>query len=114
MQKLFEIIFHVKNGLKCKKCGKVITYSSPEFLQFISKVQELTSNPEKMQTEQTPELICPDCGGKEFSEMMKFVKDSVTNKYSLLVDGQKIGKDDFANLRQIVLYQNFPDYADDS
>lgn len=114
IQKLFEIIFHVTNGLKCKKCGHVIAYDSPEFQAFIKQIQELTAHPETASEENAPTLLCPECGGKEFAEMMKFVQDPKTKKYSLLVDGHLINKNDFALLRQIVLFQNFPDYADDS
>lgn len=114
IQKLFEIIFHIKNGLKCKKCGHVIAYDSPEFQTFIKQIQELTEHPETASEETAPSLLCPECGGKDFMEMMKFVQDPKTKKYSLLIDGHLIKKDDFALLRQLVLYQNFPDYADDS
>jgi hypothetical protein len=46
--------------------------------------------------------------------MMKFVEDPETKKHTLYIDGQQISSKDFDRLRYIVLYQNFPDYQDDS
>lgn len=110
IHKLFELIFHITNGLKCKNCGCVITYDSEEFTNFIQAAQlslEDESSP-------TPRLLCPHCGGEDFLEMIKIIQDPSTNKYSLLVDGHTITKQDFADLRQIVMFQNFADYFDDS
>jgi len=109
IQKLFEIIFHIKNGLKCKGCGQIIEYSSNEFKKFIHDIQEAQQNNTPIQT-----LQCPGCKGEDFLEMIKIFKDETTNKYSLLIDGHIITKQDFDRLRQIILFQNFPDYQDDS
>lgn len=68
----------------------------------------------QMTPEDVPVLQCSNCGEKEFSEMIKVVQDSKTKKYSLIIDGHTISKEDFNRLRQIVLFQNFPDYRDDS
>ena len=59
---------------------------------------------------------CPHCGDEsgEFLEMIKIVTDENTKKPFLLVNGQPIKNKDFNRLRQIVMYQNFPDYQDDS
>ena len=111
IQKLFEVIFHIQNGIKCTKCGRVISYNSPEFIEYINKVSEAQKN-----NQPTPDLNCPTegCGSVEFIEMMKFVEDPETHKHDLYVDGQKISRKDFDRLRYIVLFQNFPDYQDDS
>lgn len=111
IQKLFEIIFHIKNGIKCNKCGHVIGYDAPEFNEYIIKVNEA-----QQKKEPTPDLVCPveECGCTQFIEMMKFVEDPETHKHELYVDGQKISRKDFDRLRYIVLFQNLPDYQDDS
>lgn len=111
IQKLFEIIFHIKNGIKCIKCGRVIEYNSPEFRDYVTKIQEAQQNGQPI-----PSLICPQtgCEGEQFIEMMKFIEDPETKKHSLSVDGQIITKDDYNRLRYIVLFQNFSDYRDDS
>lgn len=111
IQKLFEIIFHIKNGIKCTKCGRVIEYGSEEFRNYIMAVQEAQQNEKEI-----PKLTCPEdgCGGTDFIEMMKFIEDPKTKKHVLCVDGQVIDKETYNRLRYIVLYQNFPDYRDDS
>ena len=110
IQKLFELIFHIKNGIKCTKCGRVIGYDSQEFKDYVVAIQNTQQN------EQAPPLKCPDCGneGGNFIEMMKFIEDPQTKKHHLYINGQVIDKDDYNRLRYIVLYQNFPDYRDDS
>ena len=113
IQRLFEIIFHIKNGIKCLKCGEVIEFNSPVFKQYIESVQTAQQAGEK----NIPQITCPreGCGNNEkFIEMMKFIEDPETHKHVLCVDGQIINKEDYERLRYIVLYQNFPDYQDDS
>lgn len=114
LQRLFEIIFRIDNGLKCKKCGHVIKYGDEVFINFRSQLNEFIKNPDKATAENAPQLVCPDCQGTEYIEMIKIVQDQKSKKYSLLVDGHSITNKDFTKLRQIVLYQNYPDYADDS
>lgn len=113
LQKLFEMIFHIKNGLKCSKCGHVIAYEDQLFKDFILNIQKI-DDLEKLKEEDFPQLICPDCQEKEFVEMIKIIKDEKTGKPCFLVDGKKIEKKDFDLLRQLVLFQNYPDYRDDS
>lgn len=115
IQKLCEICFHVKTGIKCVECGNIIEYSSPEFktwVQVLQKVQKET--PEEGKTPEVPKLLCPNCGKDKYIETIKVVTDQETNKLKLLIDGQEVSKQDFDRLRQIILYQNFPDYQDDS
>lgn len=115
IQRLFELVFHIDNGLKCKKCGKVMRYNDKQFIEFVNTINDMASHPEKYEGEQpAPELSCPCCGEKEFIEMIKISRNEKTKKYSLFVDGHEITSKDFANLRQIILYQNYPDYADES
>lgn len=131
IQKLFELIFHIQNGLKCKKCGKILLYDGPEFTAFIKSLRDMivkantsgTSGDEKNGKKEeekneakgeAPSLKCPSCGGTEFLEEIKIMQDPVTKKHYFSVDGQSIYKQDFDELRQIVLFQNFYDYSDDS
>lgn len=114
--KLCEIVFHIKNGLKCKKCNKVIGYDSKEFIQYFEDIRNMTLAIQQGKTENidTPHFRCPECGEEKFAEMIKFATDPETKKAFLLVDGHKISSKDFDLLRQLILYQNFPDYQDDS
>lgn len=109
LQKICEIIFHISNGLKCKKCGHVIKYTDKEFTDFIGKIQKIGEG-----TEEIPVLKCPKCEEKDFIEMIKFSTDPQTKKVVLIIDGNVIDSKDYERLRQIVLFQNDPEYADDS
>ena len=113
LQRLFEMCFQIKNGLRCKNCGRLITYDSKEFLDFSTKLNEMIAK-EAGKLENLPLLICPDCGGTGFNEMIKITQDPNTKKAQLVVDGHTITKDDYNKLRQIILYQNFYDYVDES
>lgn len=112
LQKLFEIIFHIKNGLKCSKCGKIIPYDGEELKQYLALIRE--SQTKGNPNNEIPKFKCPDCEGEEFTEMIKVVQNEKTKKYELIVDGQTIDRKAFDRLRQIVLFQNYPDYRDDS
>lgn len=156
LQRLCELVFRITNGVKCKKCGKVVPYDSSEFNEYVkafgeyvlkskellaqnvARKQQVSGVQEEPQGELStethaegsspngqeiiqediapPVLKCPDpdCGGTEFLEMVKFGRDPKTKSFSLYVDGHQISAKDFNKLRQIILYQNFYDYADDS
>lgn len=116
-QKLCEIIFHIQNGLKCKECGQVVSYQSPEFAKFLADTQTFVQNmreEEITNDTDSPKLVCSKCQKTDFIEMVKIVVDPKTKKEVLFVDGQCITSQDFDLLRQLVLYQNFPKYSDDS
>lgn len=119
LQRLFELIFHIDNGMKCIDCGHIIKYSDKEFIDFVQKMRTLQMQVQEqgeagLDPSQLPELVCPKCGKNHFTEMIKLKQDEKTKKYSMIVDGKTITKNDYANLRQIVLFQNYPDYVDDS
>lgn len=118
LQRLFEIIFHIKNGLKCTKCGEVMTYDSQAFASFIKELEKFSNESQSQEGDQKdlqpPQLKCPKCEGTDFQEMIKIIPDPSGKGNCLLVDGHEISKQDFNKLRQIILYQNFADYADDS
>ncbi len=115
-QKICEIIFHITNGLKCVKCQHIMAYDSLEFSNYLKDIRDMAERIQKGDTENivAPKLKCPECGEEKFTEMIKIVVDPNTKKPSLIIDGHVITSKDFDLLRQIVLYQNFPDYADDS
>lgn len=115
IQKLCDICFHIKLGIKCKECGTVIEYSSDLFKNWVAELQKVQKNaPQNGQPQNVPQLVCPNCGKEKYIETVKIVQDPETHKFKLFIDGQEITKQDFDRLRQIILYQNFPDYQDDS
>lgn len=117
LQRLFELIFRINNGVKCTNtdCNHVITYDGEELRNYIQTYNDAYKKAQEDGGKFTPpQLKCPECGGTEFSEMIKIVPDPKTQKNAFMVDGHLITRDDWVKLRQIVLYQNYPDYVDDS
>ena len=103
--RLMEMIFHIQNGMKCKNCGKVISFDD-----YIAQLQKLNANKKEGDT---LEGVKCECGG-DFQEMIHFRPDEKTKKKQLIVDGHIITSKDFDLLRKIAIYQNMPDYHDDS
>ena len=114
---LIEVVFHLKNGLKCKKCGNVIEYHSDVFTGFLKEVQDLMAHPPKEGEEfKEPKLVCDKCGNEDqsqYTEMVKIVKGDKKH-FSLLVDEKPITSQMFNELREIIMYQNSADYQNDS
>ena len=114
---LVEVVFHLKNGLKCKKCGNVIEYQSDVFTGFLKKVQDLMAHPPKEGEKfEEPKLVCGKCGNEDYSqyvEMVKIVKGDKKH-FSFLVDEKPITSQMFNELREIIMYQNSADYQNDS
>lgn len=119
IHRLFEIVFHIKNGVKCKnkECGELIPFESDSFKNYLNELTQFAQNVKAGKIPEgadAPKFVCPKCGHTEFDEMIKFVKDPQTNKFGLIIDGHPVSSKDFDRFRQIVLFQNFPDYYDDS
>lgn len=96
--RLMEIIFRIKNGVWCADCNKVIP-----FVDFF-----------KMLEEQKEHIKCPECGSIKLEEAVRYITNPTTKKKELVIMGVHINSKDFDRLRQIVMYQNLPDYKDDS
>lgn len=101
--RLMELIFRIENGLRCPKCGKIMTFE-----EFLRKYEEITK-----EGKLTEQILQCDCG-EILQERILFKPNEKTKKNSLWIDGKEITSKDFNRLRRIVLYQNLPDYQDDS
>lgn len=103
LSSLVELCFHVSPGLRCHKCGRVVTY--PEYFQKYREV--------KTQEDLDKLNSCPDCEGSVLVPSLnkEIGKDK---RMMLVVDGNKITNSDFMLLKMIILRQNIPDYKDDS
>lgn len=99
--RLLELIFQFKNGLKCEQCGEFLTFE-----QFSARYLEI------QKTGNLQDLLKCSCGG-QFKELIRIKKDD-KGKSVLVVNGKDITTKDFMRLRKIVLYQNLPDFKDDS
>lgn len=98
--KIVELCFHIPPGLKCKNCGKIMTFE-----EFYMKYEQ--TPPEKRN-----ELLHCDCGG-DFIETIKFAENDKKKKVFIL-DGKEMNNEDFNKVRKYIMYQNLPDFKDDS
>lgn len=96
--RLLEIVFQIQNGVRCADCGKVISFR--EFIEIVQKDKENT--------------CCPECHGKNLEEVIRYVVNPTTKNKELVIMGVSINSEEFDRLRQIIMYQNLPDYKDDS
>lgn len=97
---LFEMVFHKSNGLTCQDCGEEISFMS---------IREFMDNQNNLSA-----FCCPKCQGKNFSESIKFIVNPKTNHKEISVFGNILNAQNFDRFRQIVMYQNLPNYKDDS
>lgn len=132
---LMEIIFHIKNGMKCPHCGETISYEEYQNLfqsQMKTIIEEIQQNPDALSKYQepiadgeedkngdglkfkAPTIKCPKCGGDGLYETIKYEENKESSRTELFIDGQKIDQKNFNRLRNIVLFQNLPDYRDTS
>lgn len=102
---LIEMVFHIKNGMKCRECGKVISFE-----EYFDQLKKLNAN--HKEGEPIVGVKC-ECGGG-FNEVIGFDTDEKTKKKRLIVDGNVISSKDYDLLRKLCIYQNMPDYHDDS
>lgn len=100
--RLIELCTHVSPGCKCGKCGKKISY-----MDYYAKYVEAA------QSQDVSKLNC-ECGENDWIPSIQYKMDEETKKEYLLIDNNKVTSDDFRKLRRYVLYQNMPDYKDDS
>lgn len=98
--RLLELIFGIENGLKCPKCGK--------FMSFGEYAREY-NDPKNA----GKDILACECGG-HYDVMIRYETDEKTKKKVLVVDGHVINSKDYSMLRKLPLYQNMPDYRDDS
>lgn len=102
--KILELCLHVFPGATCHKCGKHIDdfFSEERVKQYQEGTDEFRKN-----------FFNCECGG-EFVPALQQKKDEKSNKTVLLIDGHEIDSNNFNKLRKFILYQNLPDFKDDS
>lgn len=113
LQRLFEIIFRIDNGLKCKKCNHVVRYDSAEYIEHSKKITDLLKkmqeNPDSLTSEDLDEkntkFICPKCGGEEMLNMISIVEDPVTKKMLFLWMGILLIKTILVNLDKLFCFR---------
>ena len=138
---LLELVFHVKNGLKCPKCGDTITFDQiNKEIEQIKKISDETTRElilrkyledisfcekcsEKTQKEDTSDASIVDeiLNPKPLEERKKNAQpryqiidySDEQGNMKLIVDGVEINSNEYDLLRNIVLYYNIPDYDDE-
>ena len=139
---LLEMIFHIKNGLKCPKCGDLITFEEiNKEIEKINTISDKTTRELFLKKYLEDVTLCDKCteispekNGEVSSEvseenMRLETFDEKKEKYpvryqvidysnkqgsiKLSVDGVDINSNDYDLLRNIVLYYNIPDYDDE-
>jgi hypothetical protein len=98
--KIIELCFHIKSGLKCPKCGKFMSFE-----EFYIKYEDNSI------IDKNSILNC-ECGSK-YQETIKF-KENEKGKKVFVFDGVEVDNQTFNKLRKYIMYQNLPDYKDDS
>lgn len=101
--RICELVFHIKYGVRCAKCGKVYDYQ--DFLmKALDKEHPFHCECYKGEDGET----------EDFDINIKYRMNAETKKYEILINGIVLTVEDFDRFRQIVMYQNLPDYKDDS
>lgn len=107
LSKIIELCFHILPGMKCSKCGKYISYDQFFTEDRVKLYQEGTDEDRK-------KFFDCDCGEGKMVASLDQKKDEKTNKTVLLIDGHEIDYVNFNKMRKYILYQNLPDFKDDS
>lgn len=105
--KIIELCFHILPGMKCSKCGKYIPYDQFFTEERVKLYQDGTDEDRK-------KFFDCDCGDGKMVASLDQKKDEKSNKTVLLIDGHEIDYVNFNKMRKYILYQNLPDFKDDS
>lgn len=120
---LLEMVFHIKNGRKCSKCGDFIDYDMINQEIFKFKTEEtilLKSEPSLDQIEDFKHRYeeffkklsyCDKCNCEK-QDVIRY-EENEKNKRILYIENIPIQRKQFDELRQIVCYQNILDYDDE-
>lgn len=100
--RLCELVFRFQNGLRCDKCNGFLSYDDYAKRQEAYEKKEITKE----------QLVTCECGGK-YHGLMDYKLDE-KKKPIFTVNGCEITAKDFDRFRKIVMYQNLPNYKDDS
>jgi hypothetical protein len=102
---LLELIFQIKNGLKCSCSDEVTPYSE------IYDQMSLFKTEEDIQNYIENIKLCAHCSQIK-KDVIRF-KELPNGKKNLMINEIEINKQDYDELRKIVCYYNIPDYDDE-
>lgn len=94
------------SGVFCPKCKNAMAWQ--EGLSTIKDPQ-----PAEDPKGAPPKMICPKCGG-EMEGAVHYAENAKTHHMDLIICGQTMTAAEFDDFRHMVLFQNLPDYFDES
>ena len=108
---LFELIFHVKNGIFCPNNECNYLKEKDSFYEFsiesvMNEVLKIDNKGERKDFLEKKE-ICPHCQAK-MREIISIKNEN--NKKNLCIYNTEINKNDFDILREVAMYQNLPSW----
>ena len=110
--KILELCLHIQNGLRCPKCQKFM-----DFDEYISKIQAKQQEADAANRQLTPQdvesILDCECGGK-FHQTVEYKQNEETKHYDFILEGKTLTDRDFNRIRKYIMYQNLPDFKDDS
>lgn len=98
--RIVELCLHIKSGLKCPKCGKIMSFE-----EFYLKYED-----ESIKDKDS--ILNCECG-ERYQETIRFKKGE-SGKTVFVFDGAEVDNQLFNRIRKYIMYQNLPDYKDDS
>lgn len=99
--RLMELCLHIKSELYCPNCGKRMSYE-----EYMLRFQQAKGQEREKVT------LC-ECGA-QFVPTIETKKDETTNKTVFYFEGHKIDNQNFMRMKKYIMYQNLPDFRDDS
>lgn len=122
---LFEMVFHIQNGIYCPCCEKERNTQEDRISSFISyediseelrQLDSIKDKDEKLKKQQEYLnfiFVCPECGGKR-REVFTIKNQGEQGRASkLCIRDVELNNQDFEKLRAIVTHYNILDYKDD-
>lgn len=101
--KIVELCLHIPSGFVCPKCGARMDYQ-----EFYRKAQSGKYTPETIY-----QCTNESCDGRMI-ETIGYRVDPESKKTILMLNGVDIDNDNFQKMRRYIMYQNLPDFKDDS
>ena len=139
LSNLIRLVCHVDTGLKCPHCGHIMgpaeirEATKTALAELIKEAQAGEESPEKSQInlaaliarlgngqaagqegESPVKIVCSQCGGDGLYDTVRYELNQDTQKLEMFIDQQRIDFKEFDRLRNIVLFQNLPEYRDTS
>ena len=110
---MFELVFHIKNGLYCPKCGKIIEQSNlmQDFAEYQKKLKGLDETSQKIKSLEFLKKYqtCSEC--QETMRDIFNIKKGTIKK--LCIRDFEFSPRDFDEFIAIVTHQNILDYEGD-